>query len=114
MENFLPPDVTASDLFLFSLLCLALGFVVIFLDWVLFKVRDVSLIEINYGRGDWWYIVPAWCLAAGFVAAIGVMLQILRVNFAAAIAVAVGWPLIFEKIVELGARPPIQRTTEEE
>ena len=56
---------------------------------------------------------PAWCLASGVVGVLAVLLQIVQMTFLAAVTVAIGWPLVFAKIVEIGSAPPAQQPTSE-
>jgi hypothetical protein len=47
------------------------------------------------------------------VGILAVLLEIVQMKFLAAVTVAAGWPLVFAKIVELGAGPPTQQPTAE-
>jgi hypothetical protein len=86
---------------------------VLFLDWVLQTTKGRSLIDIGYANKSRIVVVPAWCLASGAVGVLAVLLEILQMKFLAAVTVAAGWPLVFAKIVELGAGPTTQPTTAE-
>ena len=85
----------------------------LFLDSVLQTTRGLSLIDIGYANRRKIVIVPAWCLASGVVGVLAVLLQIVQMNFLAVVTVAIGWPLVFAKIVELGSAPPAQQPTSE-
>jgi hypothetical protein len=82
--------------------------IVLFLDWVLQVTTGRSLIDIGYGNKRRLIIVPAWCVASGVVGVLAVLLQIVQTTSLAAITVAIGWPLVFAKIVELGSSSPVQ------
>jgi len=80
---------------------------------VLQTTRGRSLIDIGYANRRKIVTVPTWCLASGVVGVLAVLLQIVQMTFLAAVTVAIGWPLVFAKIVELGSAPPAERTTAE-
>jgi uncharacterized membrane protein len=113
LRRYLPPGMNWWDLAEFGLICFVMAAIVLFLDAMLQTTRGRSLLDIGYANKRKIIIVPAWCLASGVVGVLAVFLQILQVTFLAAVTVAIGWPLVFAKIVELGSAPPIQRPTDE-
>lgn len=94
-------------------LCRTRAGAVLFLDWVLQTTQGRSLIDIGYANKRKIVVIPAWCLASGVVGVLAVLLEIVQMKFLAAVTVAAGWPLVFAKIVELGAGPPNQQPTAE-
>jgi hypothetical protein len=98
----------------FGLLCSGFGLVVILLNWFLLLTTNTSVIDIGYATGNKVLFTLMWCIASGVVGFMGALLQILNTHIMAAISVAVGWPLIFTKIVEIGSSPPVQHPTAEE
>ncbi len=113
LRRYLPPGTDWWDLGEFGGICIVLALVVLFLDSVLQTTRGRSLIDIGYANRSKLVIVPAWCLASGVGGVLTVLLQILQMTFLAAVTVAIGWPLVFSKIVELGSAAPAQQPTTE-
>lgn len=113
LRRALPPGTDWWDLVEFGLTCVVLAAVVLFLDAALQTIRGRSLLDIGYANKSKIVIVPLWCLASGVVGILGVVLQIVQMTFFAAATVAIGWPLVFAKIVELGSAPPTQQPTAE-
>jgi len=112
-QRYLPQGADWSDLGLFGAICIAVAAVMLFLDFVLQTTTGRSLIDIGYANRSRIIVVPAWCLASGVVGVLAVLLQIVQMTFLAAVTVAIGWPLVFAKIVELGSAPPAQQPTTE-
>ena len=112
-RRYLPPGTDWWDLGEFGAICTVLAVAVLFLDWVLQTTRGRSLIDIGYENKRKIVVIPAWCIASGIVGVLAVRLEIVQMKFLAAVMVAAGWPLVFAKIVELGAGPADQRPTTE-
>ena len=112
-RRYLPPGTDWWDLGEFGVICTGLAVAVLFLDWVLQTAKGQSLIDIGYANRRKIVVIPAWCLASGIVGVLAALLEIVQMKFLAVVTVAVGWPLVFAKIVELGAGPPNQQPTAE-
>ncbi len=113
-QGLLPPGLTPAQLGLFAVLCAVFGLLVLWLDWFLLAYKSVSVLDIAYGGGNRFVIAAGWSVAAGIVGALGLALQIFQVNLLAAISVAVGWPIIFTRIVAAVGTESQAATDEEE
>lgn len=98
---------------LFALGCAVLAGVLVFVDRTMLKHTGRSLLDVTLPRG-WkglWDLL-GWCGAAGIVGGLASGINVLQPTVLAAVTVAVGWPIIYEKIVEI-AKTPVQQPTEE-
>ncbi len=72
-----------------------------------------SFLDISYGEKNRYAVLLGWAVAAGIVGLISAAAQILQPNIQAAIAVAVGWPMILNNLLE-GSSAVVQTSTPEE
>lgn len=83
----------------FGLATAAAATLVILLDWVFLKFRGKSMLGIAYGSMHPLAILLLWAGAAGVVGGLASVLAVVSNNVQGALAVAVSWPLLFERIV---------------
>ncbi len=69
------------------------------LDWVFLTFKGKSMLGIAYGSMNPLLILALWAGAAGVVGILASVLAVVTNSFQGALAVAVGWPLLFERIV---------------
>lgn len=101
--------ISVDDLW-FGLATTVLAGVLILLDWALLAVKNRSVLGISYGAKGRVFILFAWSLASGAVAVFASVLLIVSQNFQGGIAVAVSWPILFEKFAgQGGEEDPIQQ-----
>lgn len=93
--------------------CTFVAVLVICLDRVLLATKDRTLLDISYGERSRLVVLGMWAAAAGIVGFQSAAGSIVQPSFQGALAVAVGWPMILEKLLE-GTTAVVQVPTEEE
>lgn len=118
MENLFLEYAALEDI-VFSVVCAVIALLVIVLDWILLSIQERSLLDISYGSRNPWLILMGWAIASGIVGLFTKSLGIVQANLQGAIAVAISWPILFARIVEITGEgveggTPIQTPTGED
>lgn len=113
MGEILTRYVSTEEL-AFGLVCGVIALVLILLDWLLLMLKDQSVTGIAYGNHNRYLILVGWALASAFVGIVSGALKIVQENLQGAFAVAIGWPIILARIVDMNGGTPIQSTSDEE
>jgi hypothetical protein len=109
------PWTELSGHLLFGLSCALLAGIMVFVDRMMLRHTGRSLLDMTFETG--WKAVGdllGWCAAAAIVGGLASGLQVLQQTILAAVVTAVGWPIIYGKIIELAKTPVQQPTAQEE
>ena len=98
----------------FAGFCTITALFAILLDWCLLMLKNRSILKISYGSKNRWVILALWSLASGAVGLFAGMLSVVQQNLQGAVAVAVGWPVLFTRVFDPKVAGEVQQHTEEE
>lgn len=105
-----------SGYLIFALASIIFGFVIFLVDYSFYMLKKKSLLEIDYmDIKKTPFQLIAFCIGAGGVGFIGVVINLLNFHIVGAAGAGISWPLIFRKILgSLETNGEEQKIKEEE
>lgn len=87
----------------FGAVCAIFGAIAVVLDFLLYFLRDHSILKLKHGKNTFLFLL-SWSLGAFGVGLIGNLINVFMPNVQASITVGIAWPIIctniFKKVAE--------------
>ncbi len=100
---------------IFSLGCYIVGFLVVIVDAILYKINDRSFLKLKYTSKTFFINLFLWPLAAFIVGYLGQMLKIFQLTVQACAGVGFTWPILTTKLLnKIAQQEPEQKQTKEQ
>jgi hypothetical protein len=101
-EGKLSGSVSGSNILALALCSAMMGLIVVVLDWVVFKVRGKSALNLTYGPhfATTFRLLLLWGIGAGLGSILGFAMEILQPTRAACIGFGIAWPVVLPRIVD--------------
>lgn len=91
--------------FIFVCGCAVVGLLGFVLDICHYFVRQQSLFQLNYTRKTWPIILLGWVVGASVAGYLGQIFNILQTTLLASATVALGWPIVAQRMVAEAKSP---------
>lgn len=86
------------------------GFLVIILDIIAFKIKDVSFLGIHYSNNSkYFWIVIGWTIASTIVSLIGLVMNVFNTTVQSCAILGLSWLYIIIQITEKLSQPKIKQ-----